>query len=174
MRFTFLDGQGGFDRMILPFKRTLAQIGITMDIRKIDSAQYINRLNARDYDMIVVGFPRSGVPIVSPGREMYDMYGSSSATQVGSSNAFVLRDPAVDSLIDGLVRANSRDEMVHYARALDRVLQWGYYMIPNYYSARHPDRVSEPLRPPGASGPSTTKAWTPGGKSARPRLPTRP
>ena len=152
LRFTFLDGQGGFDRMILPFKRTLAQIGITMDIRKIDSAQYINRLNARDYDMIVVGFPRSGVPIVSPGREMYDMYGSSSATQVGSSNAFVLRDPAVDSLIDGLVRANSRDEMVHYARALDRVLQWGYYMIPNYYSVGTPtvfqNRFARPVLGP--------------------------
>ncbi|WP_353232548.1 extracellular solute-binding protein [Pseudomonas helleri] len=138
LSFTFLDGQGGFDRMIMPYKRTLAQIGINMDIRKIDSAQYINRLNARDYDMIVVGFPRSGQPIVSPGREMYDMYGSSSATQPGASNAFVLRDPAVDTLLDGLVQANSREEMVHYARALDRVLQWGYYMIPNYYSIGTP------------------------------------
>ncbi|MQT29456.1 extracellular solute-binding protein, partial [Pseudomonas helleri] len=118
--FTFLDGQGGFDRMVMPYKRTLAQIGINMEIRKVDSAQYINRLNARDYDMIVVAFPRSGQPIVSPGREMYDMFGSGSATQVGSSNSFVLRDPAVDTLLDGLVQANSREEMVHYARALDR------------------------------------------------------
>ncbi|MGO2714225.1 extracellular solute-binding protein [Pseudomonas helleri] len=136
--FTFLDGQGGFDRMVMPYKRTLAQIGINMEIRKVDSAQYINRLNARDYDMIVVAFPRSGQPIVSPGREMYDMFGSGSATQVGSSNSFVLRDPAVDTLLDGLVQANSREEMVHYARALDRVLQWGYYMIPNYYSIGTP------------------------------------
>ena len=136
--FTFLDGQGGFDRMVMPYKRTLAQIGITMEIRKVDSAQYINRLNARDYDMIVVAFPRSGQPIVSPGREMYDMFGSGSATQVGSSNSFVLCDPAVDTLLDGLVQANSREEMVHYARALDRVLQWGYYMIPNYYSIGTP------------------------------------
>lgn len=62
MSFTFLDGQGGFDRMILPFKRTLAQIGINMNIRKIDSAQYINRVNARDYDMIVVQFPVAANP----------------------------------------------------------------------------------------------------------------
>ncbi|MBK3480468.1 ABC transporter substrate-binding protein [Pseudomonas carnis] len=152
LSFTFLDGQGGFDRMILPFKRTLAQIGINMDIRKIDSAQYINRVNARDYDMIVVQFPRGGQPIVSPGREMYDMYGSGSATQVGASNAFVLRDPAVDTLIDGLVQANNRDDMVHYARALDRVLQWGYYMIPNYYSVGTPtvylNRFGRPAREP--------------------------
>ncbi|MBP5073059.1 ABC transporter substrate-binding protein [Pseudomonas chlororaphis] len=138
LEFTFLDGQGGFDRMLLPYKRTLAQIGITLNLRRIDSAQYINLLNARDYDMIVTSFPRSGDPIVSPGRELYSLYGSQSATQVGSSNSMVLANPAVDRLIDGLVQANSRDEMVHYARALDRVLQWGQYLIPNYYSKGTP------------------------------------
>ncbi len=66
MVFSFLDGQGGFDRLILPFKRTLAQIGITLDFLRIDSAQYINRLNARDYDMIVVSLPKNGNPIISP------------------------------------------------------------------------------------------------------------
>jgi microcin C transport system substrate-binding protein len=138
LEFTFLDGQGGFDRMLLPFKRTLAQIGITLNLRRIDSAQYVNRLNARDYDMIVTSFPRSGDPIVSPGRELYSLYASQSATQVGSSNSMVLASPAVDQLIDGLVQANTREAMVHYARALDRVLQWGYYMIPNYYSKGTP------------------------------------
>ena len=138
LEFTFLDGQGGFDRMLLPFKRTLAQIGITLNLRRIDSAQYVNRLNARDYDMIVTSFPRSGDPIVSPGRELYSLYASQSATQVGSSNSMVLANPAVDQLIDGLVQANTREAMVHYARALDRVLQWGYYMIPNYYSKGTP------------------------------------
>ncbi|AZC88593.1 extracellular solute-binding protein [Pseudomonas chlororaphis] len=138
LEFTFLDGQGGFDRMLLPYKRTLAQIGITLNLRRIDSAQYINLLNARDYDMIVTSFPRSGDPIVSPGRELYSLYGSQSATQVGSSNSMVLANPAVDRLLDGLVQANSRDEMVHYARALDRVLQWGQYLIPNYYSKGTP------------------------------------
>ena len=138
LEFTFLDGQSGFDRMLLPFKRTLAQIGINLNMRRIDSAQYVNRLNARDYDMIVTAFPRSGDPIVSPGRELYNLYASQSATQVGSSNSMVLNNPAVDQLIDGLVQANTREAMVHYARALDRVLQWGYYMIPNYYSTGTP------------------------------------
>ena len=138
MAFTFLDGQGGFDRLILPFKRTLAQIGIDLDFRRIDSAQYINRLNARDYDMIVVSLPKNGNPLIAPGRELYNLYGSQSATEVGSSNAMVLRNPAVDQLIDGLVAADSREAMVRYARALDRVLQWGYYMIPNYYSKGTP------------------------------------
>ncbi len=137
LSFLFLDGQG-FDRMLLPWKRTLAQIGITLELRRVDTAQYVNRTNARDYDMIVTGFPRSGVPNPSPGRDLYEIYGSKSATQVGSSNAMVLRDPAVDKLIDGLVNADSRERMVHYARALDRVLQWNYYSIPNYYSEGTP------------------------------------
>lgn len=62
LEFTFLDGQGGFDRMLLPYKRTLAQIGITLNLRRIDSAQYINLLNARDYDMIVTSFPAAATP----------------------------------------------------------------------------------------------------------------
>jgi microcin C transport system substrate-binding protein len=138
LTFSFLDGQGGFDRLVLPYKRTLAQMGITLDFRRVDSAQYINRLNARDYDMIVVSLPKNGNPIISPGRELYNLYGSQSATEVGSSNAMVLRNPAVDQLIDGLVAANNREQMIRYARALDRVLLWGYYMIPNYYSKGTP------------------------------------
>ncbi len=138
LTFTFLDGQGGFERLVLPYKRVLAQIGITLNFRRVDSAQYMNRLNARDYDMIVVSLPNNGNPILSPGRELYNLFGSQSARQVGSSNAMVLRDPAVDALIDGLVAANSRNDMLHYARALDRVLLWGFYMIPNYYSQGTP------------------------------------
>ncbi|MCQ4319748.1 extracellular solute-binding protein [Stutzerimonas stutzeri] len=133
LEFTFLDGQG-FDRMLLPYKRTLAQIGITLNLRRVDTSQYISRVNGRDYDMIVSGFPRSGIPNPSPGSDLYDMYGSSSATAVGSSNAMALQDPAVDRLIAGVVDATSREDMILQARALDRVLQWSYLMIPNYYS----------------------------------------
>lgn len=152
LKFTFLDGQGGFDRLVLPMKRTLAQIGIGLEMRRIDGAQYNNLMNARNYDMIVVTFPRSGDPIISPGRELYNLYGSASATQPGSSNFMVLKDPAVDALIDGLVSATSRSDMVHHARALDRVLQWGYYAIQNYYSEGTPvaylNRFGMPATPP--------------------------
>ncbi|MBA1291546.1 extracellular solute-binding protein [Pseudomonas japonica] len=152
LKFTFLDGQGGFDRLVLPMKRTLAQIGIELEMRRIDGAQYNNLMNARNYDMIVVTFPRSGDPIISPGRELYNLYGSASATQPGSSNFMVLKDPAVDALIDGLVSATSRSDMVHHARALDRVLQWSYYAIQNYYSEGTPvaylNRFGMPATPP--------------------------
>jgi len=127
--FTFLNGQGGVEKLLLPYKRNLAQIGIKFDIRRIDAAQYLNRVMARDYDMIVVGYPVS----TSPGMELANAFGSKGARDSGSSNYMVLQDPAVDTLISGLVTANNKSTMVDYAHALDRVLQWGYYWIPNYY-----------------------------------------
>ncbi|MCO7564014.1 extracellular solute-binding protein [Pseudomonas sp. S 311-6] len=129
LSFTFLNGQAGLERLVLPWKRNLAQIGITLNIRNVDSAQYINRLMARDYDMIVTGYPVT----LSPGAELYNYFGSAAATDPGSNNLMVLRDPAVDRLLDGLVRADSQAAMLRHARALDRVLQWNYYWIPNYY-----------------------------------------
>jgi microcin C transport system substrate-binding protein len=129
LSFTFLNGQSGFEKILLPYKRNLAQIGIDFEIRRIDSAQYLNRVMARDYDMIVTGYGVS----TSPGMELYNNFGSKVATDSGSSNYMVLRDPAVDSLIEGLAKADSKPAMVDYAHALDRVLQWGFYWIPNYY-----------------------------------------
>jgi hypothetical protein len=133
LAFTFLDGQGGFDRMLLPYKRTLAQIGINMNIRRIDSAQYVNRLNARDYDMIVT-VSRSHHRLA--GRELYNL--SAAAPRGRRVQLHGAARPGGRHLIDGLVKADTREAMVHYARALDRVLQWGYYMIPNYYSIGTP------------------------------------
>ncbi|MBK5001453.1 ABC transporter substrate-binding protein [Pseudomonas sp. S31] len=129
LEFTFLNGQSGLERLLLPWKRNLAQIGVTLNIRNVDSAQYVNRLMARDYDMIVTGYPVT----LSPGAELYNYFGSAAANDPGSNNLMVLKDPAVDSLVDGLVRADSQADMLRHAHALDRVLQWNYYWIPNYY-----------------------------------------
>ncbi|AZE30537.1 ABC transporter, periplasmic substrate-binding protein yejA [Pseudomonas chlororaphis subsp. aureofaciens] len=129
LRFTFLNSQNGIERLLLPYKRNLAQIGITLEIRRIDASQYVNRLMARDYDMIVTGYPVT----TSPGLELYNYFSSAAANDPGSSNLMVLKNPAVDSLISGLVKATSQPQMLSYAHALDRVLQWNYYWIPNYY-----------------------------------------
>ncbi|MFK3971039.1 extracellular solute-binding protein [Pseudomonas sp. NPDC087358] len=129
LSFTFLNGQSGFEKILLPYKRNLAQIGIDFEIRRIDSAQYLNRVMARDYDMIVTGYGVS----TSPGMELYNNFGSTVATDPGSSNYMVLRDPAIDTLINGLAKADNKPAMIDYAHALDRVLQWGFYWIPNYY-----------------------------------------
>lgn len=129
LSFTFLNGQSGLERLLLPWKRNLAQIGIELNIRNVDSAQYINRLMARDYDMVVTGYPVT----LSPGSEQYNYFGSAAANDPGSNNLMVLKDPAVDHLLDGLVRASTQADMLRHAHALDRVLQWNYYWIPNYY-----------------------------------------
>ncbi|WP_371924821.1 extracellular solute-binding protein [Pseudomonas sp. R5(2019)] len=129
LSFTFLNAQNGFERLLLPWKRNLAQIGIDLQIRRIDASQYLNRLMARDYDMIVTGYPVSP----SPGQELYNYFGSKAAEDPGSNNYMVLKDPAVDRLLDGLIKASSKDAMIAHARALDRVLKWNYYWIPNYY-----------------------------------------
>jgi len=129
LSFTFLNTQNGMDRLLLPYKRNLAQIGIDMSIRRIDPSQYVNRLMSRDYDMIVTGYPVS----TSPGIELYNYFGSAAANDPGANNYMVLKNPAVDSLIDGLVKATTQGDMLRHAHALDRVLQWNYYWIPNYY-----------------------------------------
>ncbi|UVJ42380.1 extracellular solute-binding protein [Pseudomonas sp. LS1212] len=125
----FLLAQTEFERVLLPFKRNLSDLGIDLVIRRVDVSQYINRLRSRDFDMIVGGFPQSN----SPGNEQREFWQSSSADSPGSRNYIGLRDPAIDSLVESLINADSRQNLVAHARALDRILLWGYYLIPNWH-----------------------------------------
>lgn len=125
----FLLAQTEFERILLPYKRNLADLGITLNIRRVDVAEYINRLRSRDFDMIVGGFPQSN----SPGNEQREFWQSSSAENPGSRNYMGLKDPAVDSLVESLINADSRQSLIAHTRALDRVLLWGYYVVPNWH-----------------------------------------
>nr|WP_258198035.1 extracellular solute-binding protein [Pseudomonas capeferrum] len=125
----FMLVQTEFERVLLPFKRNLADLGIELNIRRVDTSQYINRLRSRDFDMLVAGFPQSS----SPGNEQREYWSSSSADNPGSRNFIGLRDPAIDSLVDSLINADSRQSLIAHTRALDRVLLWGYYVIPNWH-----------------------------------------
>ena len=127
--FEFLLAQTEFERILLPFKRNLADLGIDMVIRRVDVSQYINRLRSRDYDMIVGGFGQSN----SPGNEQREYWHSSSADNPGSRNYIGLKDPAIDQLVEGLINADSRQSLIDHTRALDRTLLWGYYVIPNWH-----------------------------------------
>ncbi len=127
--FEFLTAQANLERVILPFKRNLAELGIDLQIRRVDVSQYINRLRSRDFDMIPATWGQSN----SPGNEQMEFWHSRSADSAGSRNFIGLRDPAVDKLVEGLIRADSRQSLVKHARALDRVLLWGHYVVPNYY-----------------------------------------
>ncbi|MFP6861439.1 extracellular solute-binding protein [Pseudomonas sp.] len=125
----FLLAQAEFERVLLPFKRNLADLGIELVIRRVDVSQYVNRERSRDYDLIVRGFGQSN----SPGNEQREYWHSSSADNPGSRNFIGLKDPAVDSLVEGLINADSRQSLITHTRALDRVLLWGHYVVPNWH-----------------------------------------
>lgn len=125
----FLLAQTEFERILLPFKRNLADLGIELNIRRVDVSQYITRLRSRDYDMIVGGYPQSN----SPGNEQREFWSSVAADNPGSRNFIGLRDPAIDQLVEQLINADSRQSLIDHCRALDRVLLWGYYVIPNWH-----------------------------------------
>lgn len=130
LRFEFLLAQQDFERVLLPYKRNLASLGIDMSIRRVDVSQYINRLRNRDFDMVVSGFGQSN----SPGNEQREYWHSSSADNPGSRNLMGLRDSAVDTLVQGLIQADSREELITHTRALDRVLRAKHILVPNFYT----------------------------------------
>ena len=130
LSFEFLLVQAEFERVLLPFKRNLASLGIEMTLRRVDVSQYINRLRSRDFDMVVSGFGQSN----SPGNEQREYWHSSSADNPGSRNLMGLKDPAVDALVDGLVQADTRESLVTHTRALDRALRAQHLLVPNWYT----------------------------------------
>ncbi|MFC6672408.1 extracellular solute-binding protein [Marinobacterium aestuariivivens] len=130
-RFEILLVQKEFERVVAPFIRNLERMGVGVDIRIVDVSQYINRLRSFDFDMVVGSFPQSS----SPGNEQRDFWHSELANQPGTRNLIGIRNPAVDRLVDKLIAAPDRHSLVVAARALDRVLQWNHYVIPQYHIA---------------------------------------
>lgn len=129
-RFEILEDSPMFDRWILPFISNLKKLGITATIRQIDVAQYQNRVNDFDYDMVTVLMPQS----LTPGNEQMAFWGSESADQPGSQNLPGIKNKAVDAMIDHIIHADTMEELVTATRALDRVLLWNFYVIPQWYS----------------------------------------
>lgn len=144
----FMLAQTDFERILLPFKRNLADLGIELAIRRVDVSQYVNRVRSRDFDMMVGSFPQSS----SPGNEQREFWQSSSADKPGSRNYIGLKDPAIDELVEQLINADSRNSLVAHAKALDRVLQFGYYVIPNWhiktYRVAYWNHLGHPKVPP--------------------------
>lgn len=130
-QFTFemLLVQPAFERVVAPFIRNLELMGIKASIRVIDVSQYINRIRAFDFDVIVGSFGQSS----SPGNEQRDYWHSDMANSSGSRNTIGIQNPAVDYLVEQLIQAPDREQLVLRTRALDRVLQWNHYVIPQYH-----------------------------------------
>ncbi|MBB3140859.1 extracellular solute-binding protein [Halomonas organivorans] len=118
-----------FERVVQPLLRNLSRLGVKGDIRIVDVNQYLNRLRDFDFDMVVGGFPQSA----NPGNEQREFWGSEYADAPQSRNLIGLADPAIDALVDDLIAADSREALDTAAQALDRVLRWGFYVIPQWH-----------------------------------------
>ena len=156
------------ERMALFYKPSLERLGVTTSIRIVDDAQYQNRLRSFDFDIIIDLWGES----LSPGNEQREFWGSQTADQPGARNTIGIKNPAVDALIEKVIFAKDRNGLVAATRALDRVLLWNFYVVPQftYGFSRYArwDRFShaEPMPKYGRSGlPSLW--WFDADKAAR-------
>lgn len=156
------------ERIALFYKPSLERIGVSASIRVVDDAQYQNRLRSFDFDMIIDQWGES----LSPGNEQREFWGSQAADIPGARNTIGIKNPAVDALIEKVIYAKDRGELVAATHALDRVLLWNFYVVPQftYGFSRYArwDRFShaEPLPKYGRSG-LPTLWWYDAEKAAR-------
>nr|VFK68206.1 MAG: microcin C transport system substrate-binding protein [Candidatus Kentron sp. UNK]VFK72986.1 MAG: microcin C transport system substrate-binding protein [Candidatus Kentron sp. UNK] len=129
MAFEILLISKQFERVVLPFVRNLKRLGIEVSVRLVDSSQYINRLRSFDFDMFINVWGQSD----SPGNEQRGYWSSASADSPAARNFAGIRDPVVDELVELLIQSPDRPTLVTRARALDRVLLHGHYVIPNWH-----------------------------------------
>jgi microcin C transport system substrate-binding protein len=156
----WLNAQPTLEAQALRYQEELRKIGITFQIRTVDSAQYTNRVRSRDFDIIYQGWGQS----LSPGNELVAFFGSQSANVDASRNFAGIADPAVDALIGMIINAPDRAELEAATRALDRVLSWNYFLSPgwdfNALRTARWDRYSRPeLMPAYGYGFPTIWWW---------------
>ena len=133
MTIEFLYFEPTFERIYAVFARRLERLGVGVTLRLVDSASYEERMKSHDFEITTLRF----VFNLSPGAELNANFATATADQVGSSNAAGIKDPVVDALIAEVVGATDRATLVAAARALDRVLLRGHYMIPQWYKGAH-------------------------------------
>ncbi|MCL2790418.1 MAG: extracellular solute-binding protein [Desulfobulbus sp.] len=147
-RFEILLADTSFERVIAPYAINLGKLGIEVSYRTIDPALYADRIKSFDFDMVVTVFGQSQ----SPGNEQRDYWTSSAAGRKGSKNLAGITNPVVDALVDAVIYAETQVQLTTACRALDRVLWYGYYVVPNWYLANHrlayAAKLKHPAQPP--------------------------
>jgi microcin C transport system substrate-binding protein len=147
-----------FERIVQPIIANLQRLGIQASLRMVDSAQYTRRLNGFDYDIIVGNFAQSN----SPGNEQRDFWGSEAAGREGSQNLIGVKDKAIDKLVDHVIFAKDRAELVAATNALDRVLLWNDFVVPQWYAPKvriaYWNRYGQPSTLPALT-PGFTQVW---------------
>ena len=147
-QFEILLRQPRHERLALSFARKLRKLGIGVKVRTVDSAQYQYRLNTYDFDMVLYWWDQS----LSPGNEQAFYFGSGAARTDGTRNYPGIQSAAADAMIGHIIAARDRTQLTAAARALDRVLQWGHYVVPLFHQPKdrvaHWDRFGIPAKTP--------------------------
>lgn len=147
MGFTLLVDDPSLERIALPYVQNISKLGIDARVRSVDPAQFQHLLDDFDYDMTFLIYPEGDVP----GQEVRDYWSCASAKTQGSTNIPGICDPAVDALIEKVIAADNRPSLRAATRALDRVLLWRWYMVPNWenlvFHVAYWDRFGHPDKP---------------------------
>jgi microcin C transport system substrate-binding protein len=157
--FEFLVDDPATERFVLFYKPSLQRVGMTVNVRVVDSAQYENRLRQWDFDIIVASWGES----LSPGNEQRGFWSSQAADIPGSRNVIGIKNPAVDTLIERVIFAKDRDELVAATKALDRVLLWNFYVVPQWTYGKQRtarwDRFGHPQNMPKYGAAAFPTIW---------------
>ncbi len=130
LRFSVLLSSASLQRIILPYRENLARLGIDLQVAVVDPTQYVSRVRTFDYDVIISRVPQSS----HPGNEQRNYWTSEAADTQGSRNYAGVNLPVVDALVEKIILAKNRQEVLTASHALDRVLLWNYYVVPGWYS----------------------------------------
>lgn len=164
--FEFTIWQPGIERWVGPYLQNLERLGIKGTLRVIDTTQAINRLNEYDFDMII-GIPGQSI---SPGNEQREFWGSAAADRPGGRNWPGIKNPVIDEIVESLIVAKTRESLVAHTRALDRVLLWNWYAVPELAAGqiRHAywNKFGHPPMVP-LQGPDITTWWIDPAKAAK-------
>jgi microcin C transport system substrate-binding protein len=148
-----------FERIALPYQQQLELLGIGVRIKTVDSAQYERQVQTFDFDIMVGNWGQS----LSPGNEQRDFWGSEAAARNGSRNYVGIQNPAIDKLIDAVIFAPDRSNLITACKALDRALIWNHYVVPmwfiNYDRTARWDRFGRPEKLPDYSTGFPTVWW---------------
>jgi microcin C transport system substrate-binding protein len=162
----FLESDPSFERVVAPYIQNLKRIGIDARLRVVDTAQYVARVNDFDFDMVSTVIAQSQ----SPGNEQREMWGSAAADAPGSRNLMGIKNPAIDKLIDRVVFATNREDLVAATHALDRVLLWNYYVVPQWFNdtinVAYWNKFGIPEKQPEYVGIDTDSWWIDPAKEA--------
>ncbi len=163
----FLIFSPAFERIISPYKKNLEILGVGSKIRRVDPAQYQERLKTFDFDITT----RRYVLLSTPGPELRNFWGSAAANAKGGYNLSGIEDPVIDALIEKVIAAKSREELNTAARALDRVMRAGHYWVPQWFKAKHHiaywDKFARPTKKPAYNRGIIETWWYDAEKAAK-------